>query len=648
MTMRFVVAALAAILAIPGQAAEPVTRVGGAEYRPASALKAAASVRMRVESAATSRRVELATPTSAERAKLVELNRNAGTVYAAPGRPQFIGFGRDVAATDRRIDLAKLAWTTLEGGDRVARVEVGSPSAASMRVAVRLAQATPGLMVRFAAGSAAGATEAVTAATIAQATARFGEYWSPVVDGERIAIEVEAKAGAPLAGVTLELARLSHLVASAKASAREELKLLQDIGDSGSCNLNVKCGPPPNGPFQDLQTRNQAAATGKLVFTVPSGGTARCTGTLIVDAPGSFMPYLYAANHCFETAYEASTLNVWWFFDATACGSPATPGDYVVQTGGAALLGRSQDWDWALLRLNTAPPEGVWFSGWDAATVGSGVDVESFHHPSGDLKKWSHGTTYGDVPVDFASAAGGAGLFTRVVWDLGTTEAGSSGGGLVTFDFGENGYFLRGGLLGGDALCSNTTGSDYYSQFGAMLPLVRQYLTPGSQAPGLVVSVEYYHANLDHFFMTIDPNEIAALDSGQIAGWERTGFRFLAYEAPGAGRSPVCRFYRKPAFGDSHFFTADPAECARVAVEHATDWYFESPAIYYVALPNAVTGACPAGTKPVYRFLNTFEINHRFTTEQTVANELSTKAGWIPEGYGPGPLYPVMCSPEGG
>jgi len=640
MTMRFVVVAAAAMLAVPALAAEPVTRVPGAQYRPATVQKALVPVPMRVETSAASRRVELAVPTASERAKLVELNRNAGSARAAPGRPQFIGFGREVALADRRLDLAKLAWTTLEGGDRAARIEIASAGAASVRVALRFAQSTPGLTFRFASASAARAMDAVSASTIAQATARFGEYWSPVIEGTRAAVEVEAKAGTPLDGLVLEIARVSHLVASPTASAADELKLLQDIGRSGSCNINVKCVQP-----QDDALLHQAAATGKLVFTVPSGATARCTGTMINDSANSFTPYLFGANHCFETAYEAFTLNVWWFFDAQSCDSPTTPGSYIEQTGGAMLLGRSQDWDWALLRLNTMPPAGVFYSGWDTATLGSGVSVEIYHHPSGDLKKWSLGTTFGNVPVDFAGPAGGPGAFTRVVYTDGTTEGGSSGGGLVTFD-GSN-YWLRGGLLGGDALCSNPNGSDYYSQIGVMMPLVRQYLTPTSQVPGLVVSVEFYHANLDHYFMTSAPADIAALDSGQIVGWERTGFRFLAYDAPGPGRSPVCRFYRKPQFGDSHFYSADPFECARVAVDYAAEWVYESPAIYYVALPDVATGACPADTKPVYRFLNLFEINHRYTTEVTVAQALSATPGWIPEGYGPGPLYPVMCSPNG-
>jgi hypothetical protein len=639
MRFRFALAALAAALWVPAFAAEPVTQVGSATYAPSTAQKVLAAPRMRLDGATMAHRVELARPGADERAKLATLNRNAGSAIAAPGTPQFIGFGRDVAPEKQRVELSSLTWTRLAGGTRIARIEVASAGAAGIRVAMRMPATHPDIMVRFAAASASDAMASVPANAIAQATARFGEYWSPVIDGERAAIEIEAQADAPLAGVRLEIVRVSHLVVAASSSRAEEAKLLSDIGDSGPCNIDVKCVIP-----QDALTAAAAAGVGKLVFTVPSGGTARCTGTLLNDLATTFTPYVFAANHCFQSAYEAFNLSVWWFFDATECGG-STPGSYVVQTGGAMLLGRSQDWDWALLRLNATPPGGVSFRGWDGATVASGSTVEIFHHPSGDLKKWSQGTTFPQVPVNFGTAAGGAGLFTRVVWTNGTTEGGSSGGALTVYTGTD--LPVRGGLLGGDALCSNPTGSDYFSQFGAMLPLVRQYLTPAQQVPGLVVSVEFYHANLNHFFMTLDPDEIAGLATGVITGWERTGFRFLAYTSPGPGRSPVCRFYRKPEFGDSHFFTADPAECARVAVDYATDWYFESPAIYYVALPNKVTGACPAGTKPIYRFLNLAEINHRYTTEQTVAIALSNTPGWKAEGEGPGPLYPVMCSPEG-
>lgn len=636
--IRLILAALAAVFAVQAVAQAPAMQAPSASYSAGKAPKAVVAAPMRLEGAVQAHRVELARPLAAEREKLTALNGNRGSALSAPGTPQFIGFGRDVDAPKRRVDLSTLTWTTTAEGARVARIEVASLGAAGIRVAVRLPSTHPDVTVRFAGGTATRAIASVPANAIAQATARFGEYWSPVIDGERAAIEIEAAKDASLAGVTLEIARVSHLVVGPMATREEEAKILSDIGRAGSCNINVKCVDP-----QDSVTLGAAAGTGKLVFTVPGGGTARCTGTLLNDTTTTFTPYIFGANHCFQSAYEAFTLNVWWFFDAMACGSN-TPGNYVVQAGGAMLLGRSQDWDWALLRMNSAPPTGVSFRGWDAVTLPADSYVEIFHHPTGDLKKWSRGFSGNQTTVNFGTAAGGGGLFTPVVWDSGTTEGGSSGGALVSFETGD--AVVRGGLLGGDALCSNLDGSDYFSQFGAMLPLVRQYIAPNFQVAGLVVSVEYYHGNLNHFFMTINPAEIAGLDNGTIIGWERTGFRFLAYDSPGPGRNPVCRFYRRPEFGDSHFFTADPAECQAVQVNYP-DWVFENPAIYYVQLPNTTTGACPAGTKPVYRFLNLAEINHRLTTEQTVAIELSNTPGWRAEGYGPGPLFPVMCSPIG-
>src|SRR5689334_9418312 len=74
--------------------------------------------------------------------------------------------------------------------------------------------------------------------------------------------------------------------------------------------------------------------------------------------------------------------------------------------------------------------------------------------------------------------------------------------------------------------------------------------------------VEYYSAALDHYFMTLDPNDIAQIEAGRYGDWKRTGQKFNAWaraaDAP-ANAVPVCRFY---ALGpNSHFYTGSAAEC---------------------------------------------------------------------------------------
>jgi hypothetical protein len=143
--------------------------------------------------------------------------------------------------------------------------------------------------------------------------------------------------------------------------------------------------------------------------------------------------------------------------------------------------------------------------------------------------------------------------------------------------------------------------------------------------------------------MTADTNEIAALDSGAIAGWERTGVRFLAYRSARAGASPVCRYYLIPAVGNSHFYSGDPAECERVAQEFGGTWIHESAAVFHVPLPHPVTGACPAGTRPLWRFFNSRTTNHRYTPEVALRDAMRTDPAWTAEGYGPDKV--IMCSP---
>jgi hypothetical protein len=165
-----------------------------------------------------------------------------------------------------------------------------------------------------------------------------------------------------------------------------------------------------------------------------------------------------------------------------------------------------------------------------------------------------------------------------------------------------------------------------------------------------VGAVEWRNAALDHYFVSNRAPDIDALDSGRIAGWSRTGQAFKVWPRAGAGRSPVCRFYIPPARGDSHFFSASPAECSTIASKALTDpnysgYTLETGEIFFVGLPDPATGACAPGTVKLYRLWNQrADSNHRYTTSAAIRSQM-TAAGYVAEGYGPEAV--AMCVPPG-
>jgi hypothetical protein len=161
--------------------------------------------------------------------------------------------------------------------------------------------------------------------------------------------------------------------------------------------------------------------------------------------------------------------------------------------------------------------------------------------------------------------------------------------------------------------------------------------------------VEYYSPDLDHYFISASPDEIAAIDAG--SGFKRTGQGFKAWlrvaDAP-ARAVPVCRFYASGP--NSHFYTADPGECQFLKSLEATQkgeaaakgqsfrgWQFEAIAFYALAPAN---GACEAGSRPVYRAYNDRaeqgDSNHRFIAQERA--DVGTPTGWVAEGV-------AFCSP---
>ena len=161
-------------------------------------------------------------------------------------------------------------------------------------------------------------------------------------------------------------------------------------------------------------------------------------------------------------------------------------------------------------------------------------------------------------------------------------------------------------------------------------------------------AIEYYYPSLDHYFVTANPSEIAALDGGTFPGWQRTSLGFKVYDPATAipGLVPVCRFYGRPQAGlDSHFYSASASECDLVKQRFPGAWEFESNDVFLVALPDLTSGACPSGSVPIYRaWNNRADSNHRYTTDPGVQQAMVAK-GYIAEGYGPVSMPVAMCSP---
>ena len=69
--------------------------------------------------------------------------------------------------------------------------------------------------------------------------------------------------------------------------------------------------------------------------------------------------------------------------------------------------------------------------------------------------------------------------------------------------------------------------------FGTYLAVI-----PFANPPPKATVVEFYNAALDHYFVSALPADIAALDSGNLKGWARTGRTFNAYAGAAAGDEP--------------------------------------------------------------------------------------------------------------
>lgn len=167
-------------------------------------------------------------------------------------------------------------------------------------------------------------------------------------------------------------------------------------------------------------------------------------------------------------------------------------------------------------------------------------------------------------------------------------------------------------------------------------------LAPAFPAPARPEPViEFYNVDLGHYFLTIDPADVAAIEAGYAGpGWVKTGLAFTAYRqpfaqetyCPGDCGAPVTRFYGTPGLGpNSHFFTAIQAEVDALRPP-GTGWSLEHVA-FSIPVPDA-SGRCAPGLVPIHRLYNNRwrvnDSNHRYVANPAELERMPQ--GWAYEG----------------
>ncbi len=358
-------------------------------------------------------------------------------------------------------------WRDLGGGLRLWRLRIDAPGALSIDVAFKNFQLPDGAALYLTDSTGRFVRGPYTAAD----NPRSGEFWTPFVPGDVAFVELLVPAHQHKA-LKLELFSVNQ-------AFRDIFTGDSFFAKSGSCNVDSVC---PQGDGH----REQIRAVARI-----SIGGGLCTGQLINNTGNDGKRYFITANHCIDSQSEANSVVAYWNYENPTCraaGSAAsgTPipvaGNSVAQTGGATLRATYQPADTTLIELNTSIPASVtpFWDGWDRSETAK-TSAAVIHHPQGDEKRISFENNPLSLSDVVISGVPGSRHWRVADWDVGTTEQGSSGSGLLSPE-----KRVIGVLSGGAAACGNND-EDYFGRLstawnggGTAASRVRDWLDPNS------------------------------------------------------------------------------------------------------------------------------------------------------------------------
>ena len=386
--------------------------------------------------------------------------------------PTAIGVGRPVPSAHQGDLKGKLVWSNIDGGAIAAALQVASPGAKALRIALS-ANLPEGGEVRF--FSPADSSQRFRPRRAKEFTAGKGGptasaaapptlLWSPTVTGEAIGVEVTLPAQADLQSFALEVRRISHLQRTPVQPAPVAPPQPADMHNTCTA-VDVSCAAAPS---------CAALSTVRILFTEADGSSYTCTANLINDSRETEAKlrstHLLTAHHCISSQAVAKTVETWWNYQTASCGSSQRSDRFFSLGEGTDLVVTHARTDHSLLRLRAPVPQApICWKGWSSSSAQVGENVYSVHHPRGEFKEWAAGqiTDHGvTVLVDNEDQE----VESFVVdFHTGALVGGSSGAALST----EDNNHLIGVLSGGP---EDDCSVNHYGRFDRFITVAGRWL----------------------------------------------------------------------------------------------------------------------------------------------------------------------------
>lgn len=247
-----------------------------------------------------------------------------------------------------------------------------------------------------------------------------GEFWTATIFGSEAILQLQTKSDLNSASLRVQHAAL---ITPKYAGGFSE--------DVNAPNASWPCGNPSC--VEDASCKsgitNLKTAVAKMEW-VQGAFIYTCTGGLISDNNASQSNFFLTANHCLSKSNTAKKVNFYWLFATSSCHGTCPTNSGAIQTQGASVSATGKKGDFTLLHLNSNPPAGSTFLGWNTTAVANtnGLKLVRVSNPNFGPQVYSEHSVDTSAPT-CSGWPRGERIYSRDTF--GAIDGGSSGSPIV-------------------------------------------------------------------------------------------------------------------------------------------------------------------------------------------------------------------------